>query len=147
MSTETIGVEILAHAFTDNPYTFAKAKPGDAGYDLAAAYSSYMIGPGESVKVACGVKLAIPEGYFGQVVMRSGHGFKKSLSCHIGTVDEGYRGELFVMVRNHGKDVVILEQGERFAQIIFHQINDFIVALGPVDENTARGASGFGSSG
>lgn len=129
------------------PYEVKKAKPGDAGLDLAAAYHDYSIDPGKSVTIRCGVRFAIPTGMFMQVVMRSGKGVGDDLSCHIGTIDEGYRGEIMVRVRNHGETTKIIKRGERFAQCILQRYETVAVQEGDVLQDTARGATGFGSSG
>lgn len=129
------------------PYEFARQGTLDAGYDLAAAFQDYQIPPRGNIKIRCGVKLEIPSGLYAKVVMRSGHGFGSDLSCHIGTVDEPFRGELKVKVRNHSDQPVTIHRGERFAQAIFMRYETPHVREGKVSEDTERGAAGFGSTG
>lgn len=130
-----------------DPYTVKHGKDGDAGYDLAAAYNDYQIAPGASVTIACGVKFNIPDGQYMRVVMRSGHGFKQDISCHIGTIDSGYREEVFVRVRNHSKQYHTIKRGERFAQFILQRYESPAVQEGIVLPDTERGLTGMGSTG
>lgn len=132
---------------------------GAAGLDLAAAANSqdeqgdlhWTILPGFSTVIDTGVQVAIPEGHFGRVVMRSGHGFKRDLICHVGTIDSDYRGPIKVKVFNVGNGIQIIQPGERFAQLIVMPF----VRVTPVYTNddlaeaaaTARGEGGFGSTG
>jgi dUTP pyrophosphatase len=122
--------------------------PGDAGYDLQAARDA-VLGPGERALVPTGVAVAIPAGYAGLVVPRSGWAIKYGLSVvnAPGIVDAGYRGELQAILINHGSETIEIKTGERVAQLI-------IVAVPEVDwievdqlEESVRGEAGFGSTG
>ncbi len=125
-------------------------RPGDAAVDLPAA-SPATLPPGQRVLVPTGFAVAIPSGHCGLVLPRSGLALKFGLTVlnAPGLVDPGYRGELKVILVNHGQETVHIERGQRIAQLL-------IVALpvatlteqaqlppGPDD----RGAQGFGSSG
>lgn len=121
-----------------------------AGIDLAAAASptgNWCIPHDSGAIVSTGVAVAIPDGYYGRVVMRSGHGFKHDLFCHVGTIDSDYRGELKVKVFNFTGEDHYIGPGERFAQLIIQPY----LACEPVAAEdlaaTARGADGFGSTG
>ena len=114
-----------------------------------------LIPPGESAVVPNGLRLVIndSEKYWMQIQLRSSKGFKYSLIPHYGTVDAGYTGPLGVKVYNVGKEPVLIEEGERYAQIAVIPKPDYEIV--EVDEeqfesikaNQGRGDSGFGSSG
>ena len=124
------------------------AHPGDAGADLHAA-EVVMIDPGAYTLVATGISLAIPEGYCGMVLPRSGLAVRNGVTVlnAPGLVDSGYRGELKVALINHGREPFSIAVGDRIAQLV-------IVAVAspdyePVDAlvDTQRGSGGFGSTG
>ncbi|MEW1961801.1 dUTP diphosphatase [Microbacterium sp. NPDC077644] len=127
----------------------AYAHPGDAGADLVAA-EAVRLEPGERALVPTGVRIALPDGYAAFVVPRSGLAAKHGITIvnSPGTVDAGYRGEIKVSLLNTDSssayDVAV---GDRIAQLIIMPVTRarFI----PVDEldDSARGASGFGSTG
>lgn len=126
------------------------ATPGAAGCDLRAAVSATLsIAPGERVLVPTGLALAIPEGFEGQVRMRSGLALRKGLILPNapGTIDSDYRGELCVLVANIGAEAVEITRGDRIAQLIFAPV--VRANLEPVAElpETSRHTSGFGSTG
>ena len=124
------------------------ATPGAAGLDVVAA-EDFDLHPGERHAVATGFKVAIPEGYEIQIRPRSGLAFKHGISVPNtpGTIDSDYRGELKVLLINHGSEVFAIRRGERIAQLV-----PAAVTLAQFDEveelcETARGAGGFGSTG
>jgi len=126
----------------------AYANPGDSGMDLAA-YGEGEIAPGETLPVRTGVFLEIPAGYEGQVRSRSGLAKGGVVVANSpGTVDSGYRGEILVLLRNHGEEFFKFEPGERIAQLVVAPVCH-AVELRFVDElpGSARGDRGFGSSG
>jgi len=124
------------------------AHPGDAGLDLHAADSTTLL-PGERALVPCGIAIAIPEAHVGLVHPRSGlavdHGL--TLLNAPGTIDAGYRGEVKVLLINHGSEPVEVEHGQRIAQLVITPIA--VVDVREVDrlEGTGRGRGGFGSTG
>jgi dUTP pyrophosphatase len=99
--------------------------------------------------VPTGVAVAVPEGYEGQVRPRSGLALRSGLTLlnSPGTIDADYRGEIGVIVVNHGEAAATIERGDRIAQLVFQRLPD--VVLEAVDElpETARGALGFGHTG
>ncbi len=97
----------------------ARARPGDAGVDLYAA-AAVTLGPGERATVGTGVAVAIPEGYAGLVTPRSGLAQRHGLGIvnAPGVVDAGYRGEIRVILVNHGAEPVSLARGDRIAQLL-----------------------------
>lgn len=121
---------------------------GDAGFDLHAA-ESCVLEPGQRKIVPTGLKMAVPMGYEAQVRPRSGLAAKHGISVvnTPGTIDAGYRGEVGVILINHGNEAFTVEKGERIAQMVINQIE--IVELEEVKElsETLRGEGGFGSTG
>ena len=99
--------------------------------------------------VPTGLAVAIPEGYEGQVRPRSGLALRSGLTLlnSPGTIDADYRGEIGVIVVNHGTEPVTIARGDRIAQLVFCRVPE--VVLEAVDElpETARGAAGFGHTG
>ncbi|HEX6966604.1 MAG TPA: dUTP diphosphatase [Gemmatimonadaceae bacterium] len=104
--------------------------------------------PRDRAIIPTGFKVALPEGFEMQVRPRSGTSFKKGLEIinAPGTVDEDYRGEVGILVRNGTELSMVIEHGERIAQVVFSRVAHPVMREGVVDE-TARGAGGFGSTG
>jgi dUTP pyrophosphatase len=124
------------------------ATEGSSGMDLRASEPSE-IGPGEFKTVGTGLYLEIPHGFEGQVRPRSGlaanHGVTALNSP--GTIDSDYRGEVRVILINHGKDSFKVEPGDRIAQIVFAPVTRAF--LEEVDDlsDSKRSSGGFGSTG
>jgi dUTP pyrophosphatase len=132
----------------------SKGYPEDNGYDITAslAQSPIYIDPGRWIIIPTGIVLKLPLGSFAQVVPRSGIALKHGVTVlnSPGTIDSGYRGEIKVILINHGPRRFYVNDGDRIAQIIFAKPDDaslMEVKLEPGDEPTARGSQGFGSSG
>jgi dUTP pyrophosphatase len=125
-----------------------RAHAGDAGIDLRAAESVRIPAEGWA-SVATGVAVAIPDGHVGLVSPRSGlaarHGI--GVANGPGIVDAGYRGELRVILINHGPEAVTIERGERIAQLVVVPMME--IEFEEVDElpESPRGDGGFGSTG
>lgn len=131
-------------------YRLEKATKGSAGFDLLASINdSLEIGAGESLLVPCGFSLQMPNNFEAQVRPRSGLALKNSVTVlnSPGTIDSDYRGEICVILINHGQMSFKITRGMRIAQIIFKETPE--VNLVEVDEidNTKRGSGGFGSTG
>ena len=126
----------------------AYATDGAAGMDVCAA-EDVELAPGGRHAVATGFALAIPEGYEIQVRPRSGLAFKHGISVPNapGTIDSDYRGELKVLLINHGPESFSISRGDRVAQLVLAPVTR--AAFTEVDDldETARGAGGFGSTG
>jgi dUTP pyrophosphatase len=124
------------------------ARPDDAGLDLHAAEAT-TLEPGGRALVPTGIALAIPPGYAGLVLPRSGLALRHGLSLlnTPGLIDAGYRGEIKVLLVNHGEAPVTLERGDRVAQLVVQRVER--VALTPVGTlpESTRGTGGFGSTG
>lgn len=126
----------------------AYAHPGDAGMDLFACESA-AIGPGETRLVKTGVAIQLPAGTEAQVRPRSGLALKHSITVlnTPGTIDEGYRGEVGVILINHGKAAFQVEKGMKIAQMVVQSVLRMEVAEVSELTDTCRGAGGFGSTG
>ncbi|QNN66062.1 dUTP diphosphatase [Sphingomonas rhizophila] len=124
------------------------ATPGAAGMDVVAA-EDLDLQPGQRHAVATGFRVAIPEGYEIQVRPRSGLAFKHGVTVPNtpGTIDSDYRGELKVLMINHGSDPFEIRRGERIAQLVPAAVT--LAAFEEVDDldDTHRGHGGFGSTG
>ena len=124
------------------------AHPGDAGMDLFAN-SEHVIEPGDSVMVKTGISIELPANTEAQVRPRSGLAYKKQITVlnTPGTIDEGYRGEVGVILINHGKEAFVVEKGSKIAQMVIKPVFQAeIVEVGELSD-TSRGEGGFGSTG
>ncbi|MGH8949968.1 MAG: dUTP diphosphatase [Acidimicrobiia bacterium] len=121
---------------------------GDAAVDLQARYD-ITLEPGERAAVPTGIAVAIPEGFAGLVLPRSGHARRHGVGVvnGPGLIDSGYRGEVSVLLINHGTEPVRFARGERIAQLAVVPVPAVEwVEVVELDE-TARGTGGFGSTG
>lgn len=118
-----------------------------AGMDIFAAVSAEeIVLPGERKKIPTGIAVALPEGFEAQIRPRSGLAIKEGVTLlnSPGTIDADYRGEIALIVINHGEKPFIIRRGERLAQMIIQKV--YQVQWTEVEElnSTARGAGGFG---
>ena len=131
-------------------YQIKKATSGSAGFDLIAAnYHDLKIKSGKTELIPCGFSLQMPDGIEAQVRPRSGIALKNSVTVlnSPGTIDADYRGEICVILINHGVKDFIISRGMRIAQIIFAKLPE--IELKEISElnQTKRGTGGFGSTG
>jgi dUTP pyrophosphatase len=123
-----------------------------AGMDLRAAVPDdepLTLRPGSRFPVPTGLAFALPPGFEGQVRPRSGLAFRHGVTClnTPGTVDADYRGEVKVILVNHGEEDFVIRRGERIAQLVIAPVVQATwVEVESLDE-TVRGAGGFGSTG
>ena len=123
---------------------------GAAGLDLRAALDvALTVAPGARVLVPTGLTMAIPLGHEGQVRARSGLALRHGLAVlnAPGTIDADYRGEVKVILANLGQETVVLERGERIAQLVIAPVVQARIAIVDSLDETDRGAGGFGSTG
>jgi dUTP pyrophosphatase len=128
----------------------ARASASAAGYDLAAALSEAHILPaGGRALIPTGLALALPPDMEAQVRPRSGLALKHGISVlnSPGTIDADYRGEVGVILCNHGDVPFVIEPGMRIAQLVFARVEHPQLAFAEHLDETARGAGGFGHSG
>lgn len=126
----------------------AYAKSGDAGLDLRAS-ESVTLEPGERRLVPTGLAVAIPEGHAGFVLPRSGLAMHRGVTVlnAPGLIDSGYRGELKVLLINHGAEAVSIDRGERIAQLVVQPVARARLVEEERLPDSARGEGGFGSTG
>jgi len=124
------------------------AHPGDAGLDLFASEPA-LLTPGRAALVKTGVAVELPTGTEGQVRPRSGLALKHGVTVlnAPGTIDEGYRGEVGVILINHGTDSFRIEPGMKIAQMLVKPVVTVEVREVAELSATRRGDGGFGSTG
>ena len=124
------------------------AHPHDAGLDLHAAADT-AIEPGKAETIPTGIAVELPPGTEAQVRPRSGLARKHTVTVlnSPGTIDEGYRGEIGVVLINHGRTTFRVERGMRIAQLVVQPRVEVEVVETEILGATDRGAGGFGSTG
>jgi dUTP pyrophosphatase len=130
----------------------AYATAGAAGADLCANFpdrQARALAQGARMLVPTGLRMDIPAGFEVQIRPRSGLALKQGLTLlnAPGTIDSDYRGEVGVIVVNHGQDSVTISHGMRIAQMVVASVVQARFALADDLSDTARGAGGFGSTG
>ena len=123
-----------------------KATAGAAGYDIYCG-EAITIEPGDQSKIRTKMKMAIPEGYYGQLLVRSSFATRYKARIEAGTIDSDYRGEVFVVMSNNGNNPITIAQNDRFAQLVLIKIPSASVEAVTEVDTTARGNKGFGSTG
>jgi dUTP pyrophosphatase len=150
MSEVTVEIQVLAsaHGLALPAYQTAHA----AGMDLLAAIrddAPLTLQPGHRVLVPTGLCIAVPSGYEAQVRPRSGLALKRGITVlnSPGTIDADYRGEIGVILVNHGSEPFVIKRGERIAQMIVAPVTRAAIAVVESLSATERGSGGFGSTG
>ena len=145
---DAIKVEVKRLAHGEGLALPAYATSGSAGMDVVSA-EDVTIAPGARHAVVTGLSVAIPQGFEIQVRPRSGLAFKHGITVPNtpGTIDSDYRGELRVLLINHGSEDFAIARGDRVAQLVLAPVVQ--AAWSEVEElgATQRGAGGFGSTG
>ncbi|CAN5406941.1 dUTP diphosphatase [soil metagenome] len=146
----TLKVKRLPHCKALPKYATA----GSAGLDLTNALAEAVtLEPGERCRIPIGIIVEIPPGYEGQVRPRSGLADKAGISLTncVGTIDSDYRGEVQVLVVNHGQKAYTFEPGERIAQLLVTPVPEVevveVAEISDLSDSAERGAGGFGSTG
>ena len=124
--------------------------PGSAGMDLRANIKEEIfLKPGERRLIPTGLRIALPEGYEAQVRPRSGLAIKHGVTVlnSPGTVDCDYRGEICVIIINHGQEPFVINNGERIAQMVVCRYERVAWEVSDTLDDTERGAGGFGHTG
>ncbi len=124
--------------------------PGSAGLDLRAAVREpKTLAPGERALIPTGFRIALPDGYEGQVRPRSGLAARQGLTMlnTPGTIDPDYRGEIAVVAVNLGQEPITIRRGDRIAQLVIAPIARATLVETPDLPPTARGDGGFGHTG
>lgn len=131
---------------TDKALSPSKGSAKAAGFDLRSAYTVTVPARGKAL-LFTDIQVEIPEGCYGRVAPRSGLAVKHHIDTGAGVIDEDYRGNVGVVLFNHGPEPFIVERGDRIAQLICERI-----AYPELEEvkslsETERGVGGFGSTG
>jgi dUTP pyrophosphatase len=146
--TITVRITRLPHG-EDLPLP-AYATPDSAGLDLVAAVADdFRLAPGERALIPTGLAIALPPGFEAQVRPRSGLALKHGITTlnSPGTIDADYRGEVGVILINHGHDVFTVKRGDRIAQLVVAPVTRLQWSEQMTLDQTQRGAGGFGSTG
>jgi dUTP pyrophosphatase len=121
-----------------------------SGFDLCAALKDVLIlAPGERALIPAGFALAMPANLEAQVRPRSGLAYKKGITTlnSPGTIDADYRGEVGVILINHGSEPFEVRRGDRIAQLVFQIVPAITLKEVPSLDDTVRGSGGFGHTG
>ena len=121
-----------------------------AGADLRAALDAPVtLAPGQRTLIPTGFAMALPAGYEAQIRPRSGLAYKHGVTVlnTPGTIDADYRGEVKVLLINHGQEAFVVERGERIAQMVIGKLLDVDFEVVTELSDTERGAGGYGSTG
>jgi dUTP pyrophosphatase len=119
---------------------------GAAGADLRAS-AAVEIRPGERAAVPTGLRLEIPPGHVGLVWPRSGLAVRHGIDTLAGVIDSDYRGEVKVVLVNHGREPFRVASGDRVAQLLLQRVERARFEVAGSLEGSERGAGGFGSTG
>jgi dUTP pyrophosphatase len=117
-----------------------------AGADLRAA-EDVTLRPGERTAIGTGIHVEIPVGHVGLVWPRSGLAVRHGLDTLAGVIDSDYRGEVRVVLVNHGQEAASLARGDRIAQLLIQKVERADFRIVDRLEETGRGEGGFGSTG
>ncbi|EAZ87145.1 MULTISPECIES: dUTP diphosphatase [Bacteria] len=143
-----MNVEVKIKRMHEDAMLPMQANPGDAGMDLYSI-ETVEIPAGGTKLIKTGIQIELPKGTEAQIRPRSGLALKHSITVlnSPGTIDEGYRGEIGVILINHGQDTFLVEKSMRIAQMVIQFVPT--IQLLEVNElsQTVRGTSGFGASG
>ena len=152
------GNKVRVHRVRGNAILPERAHPTDAGADLRYAPEGLStiiplnIAPAERALVPTGLRIEVPEGYMLEIKNKSGLSLKKGLQVGGGVVDQGYTGEVKVILHNIGSNIVTIDPGQKIAQAVFVKITtdiEFVEQEQIYDNETSleRQAGGFGSTG
>ena len=145
-----VRIELRRTAGSEDLPLPSRASVHAAGFDLRACVErEVVIRPGERTLVPTGLSIALPPGYEAQIRPRSGLALREGLTLlnAPGTIDADYRGEIGVIVVNHGEAPVSIARGDRIAQMVVHRLPDVVLEEVAELPGSARGAGGFGHTG
>lgn len=139
-------MKVQIKKLSENAVTPTKAHPSDAGFDLVASKTT-IIPANSRALIPTDIAMAIPNGYYGMVVGRSGNTIKRGLVGMTGVVDAGYRNGIGIMAFNLTQDDITIKQGERAGQIVLTPILNCEIEETEEFDATERNQGGFGSTG
>lgn len=129
----------------DGGVIYGPVHPGDVGYDMEAVETVHLR-PGEMADIPLGVAVELPVGRWADLRHRSSTPRRLHVMVHNGTIDNGYRGELFALTQNLSGRPVTIERGTRFAQLVLFTCETPVLEAVNELTDSARGAAGFGST-
>ncbi len=145
----TVALKPLDHAVGLKLPTYATTQ--SAGMDLTAALEEALeLDSGERALIPTGLSIALPKGFEAQIRPRSGLAINHGVTVlnSPGTIDADYRGEIKVILINHGKEAFTIERGMRIAQMVVERYTHVNwKTVSELEENSERGEGGFGSTG
>jgi dUTP pyrophosphatase len=152
MTTETLAVEVIQLPHADGLPLPAYQSADAAGLDLTAAVSDdtpVVLQPGQRAVVPTGLAIALPVGTEAQIRPRSGLAARHGVTVlnSPATIDADYRGEIGVLLINHGAESFVVRRGERIAQLVIARVSRAQLLLVNVLPATSRGSAGWGSTG
>ena len=124
-----------------------KMHDSDACFFDVFCNDSIVLQPQEIKKIPLGFKIQLPRGYEAQIRPRSGNTLNRRLHCFLGTIDEGYRGEVNAIIQNLSEVPQCIRHGERVAQMKISEVPRVLIKIGKVDPYSDRQDNGFGSTG
>ncbi|MBU0928548.1 MAG: dUTP diphosphatase [Spirochaetes bacterium] len=145
MNEPVVAIELSAGASAPEYQT-----EGSAGADIRARVGSpVVIPPGARALIPTGIRMQLPRGYEAQIRSRSGLAAKHGISClnSPGTIDSDYRGEVSVILQNHGSEPYVVADGDRIAQMVVAPVSTARFVAADSLPGSARGSGGFGSTG
>jgi dUTP pyrophosphatase len=150
MDTSRVTVRIKRLPRSEGLPLPAPASAGASGLDLLACVDEEIrVEPGESRLIPTGLCAEIPKGYEAQVRPRSGLALRSGITIlnTPGTIDSDYRGEIGVILINHGREAFTIKRGDRIAQLVFSTVCQPVLEEVDDLEDSARGPGGFGHTG
>jgi dUTP pyrophosphatase len=139
-------MEFLYYAkMSSKAYSPTRATPEAAGMDLKAA-EAQLINPGERKLISTHLRIMIPPGHYGRIAPRSGLALHHTIDVCAGVIDSDYRGEIKILLHNHGTLPFQVNEGNKIAQLICEKITIPILAEINTLPSSIRGDNGFGSS-
>ena len=142
LTNETLFVKKLSE-FAILP---VRGSPLAAGFDLAAAYDTVITAHGKGI-VKTDLAMKIPTSCYGRIAPRSGLAWKKHIDVGAGVIDADYRGNVGVVLFNHGDEDLVIKHGDRVAQLVLERISMMPCQEVQDLDATERGEGGFGSTG
>lgn len=140
--TNVVSIQLL----DKNAKMPTRANEYDAGFDLYSIIDT-VIPPKQRKTVNTGIAIQMPEHMAGLIWPRSGLSVKHGIDVLAGVVDSGYRGQIMVCLYNTSDEIVVLNTGDRIAQIIFQEVPRVLMEVHESLGSSQRGENGFGSSG
>jgi len=148
MTRHTLAIHCMRLPGAEGVHQPLQATAGAAGHDIHAAEDA-TLEPGTFRAIATGYAIAIPDGYEGQVRPRSGLAARHGVTVlnAPGTIDADYRGEVKVILVNHGTETYTLKRNDRIAQLVIAPVTTCVFEPVARLPETRRGSGGFGSTG